>query len=69
MNNKPRKISNKHTKIANNNDKLTSHSIPNTSKYSCNLYEKPSGSISFKNPEKIRKAPYMKRKKLIIKFI
>ena len=41
---------------------------PNTSKYSCSLYEKPNGSINFTKPENKRKIAYENRNMLTINF-
>ena len=43
--------------IANNNAAPLSQGIPNTSKYSVSLYEKPNGSLAFIKPDTIKRAP------------
>ncbi len=63
----PKNISNKIIEIERNKLNSISQSNPKTSKYSCNLYEKPNGSINLTKPEKSKKIPYEKRTKLIIK--
>tara|TARA_B100001250_G_scaffold136381_1_gene116780 strand:+ start:1143 stop:1523 length:381 start_codon:yes stop_codon:yes gene_type:complete len=60
-------ISKRIIKIDRNKLKGINQSKPNTSKYSCSLYENPKGSISLTKPEKIKKEAYEKRIKLIIK--
>jgi len=64
----PKNISNKIMEIARNKLKGIRKSNPKTSKYSCNLYENPKGSINLTNPEKSKKDAYEKRIKLIILF-
>lgn len=54
---KPKSISSAHKKIANESASPFRKVRWKTSKYSSNLYEKPSGSLALINPEKINSKP------------
>ena len=53
----PQSTSKTQIDIASNNAASLSQGIPNTSKYSISLYEKPNGSLAFTKPETIKRAP------------
>ena len=66
---KPSKISKIQINVARNSAAGIRKCVPNISKYSTSLYEKPRVSLALMNPEKINNTPTRTRAMFVIIFI